>query len=170
MIYNNTKEDKVLQSREIKPVRENIKNTTEIDEDLKRRENTIIAILLDSNANMFAKIKEQIKPEDFKDSVNRKIAEQLYKELEKEDCNINRLIDSFDEETQNHITMVMATDYEIDNLEKAVDDILQKYEKEKLDNRKQEILKQLEIEEDADKKKELGKELSNIIITLAKIK
>ncbi len=170
LIYNNTKEDKVLQSREIKPVRENIKNTTEIDEDLKRRENTIIAILLDSNANMFAKIKEQIKPEDFKDSVNRKIAEQLYNELEKEDCNINRLIDSFDEETQNHITMVMATDYEIDNLEKAVDDILQKYEKEKLDNRKQEILKQLEIEEDVDKKKELGKELSNIIITLAKIK
>ena len=94
----------------------------------------------------------------------------MYKELEKEDCNINRLIDSFDEETQNHITMVMATDYEIDNLEKAVDDILQKYEKEKLDNRKQEILKQLEIEEDVDKKKELGKELSNIIITLAKIK
>ena len=170
LIYNNTKEDKVLQSREIKPVRENIKNTTEIDKDLKRRENTIIAILLDSNANMFAKIKEQIKPEDFKDSVNRKIAEQLYKELEKEDCNINRLIDSFDEETQNHITMVMATDYEIDNLEKAVDDILQKYEKKKLDNRKQEILKQLEIEEDVDKKKELGKELSNIIITLAKIK
>ena len=170
LIYNNTKEDKVLQSREIKPVRENIKNTTEIDEDLKRRENTIIAILLDSNANMFAKIKEQIKPEDFKDSINRKIAEQLYKELEKEDCNINRLIDSFDEETQNHITMVMATDYEIDNLEKAVDDILQKYEKKKLDNRKQEILKQLEIEEDVDKKKELGKELSNIIITLAKIK
>ena len=167
LIYNNTKEDKVLQSREIKPVRENIKNTTEIDEDLKRRENTIISILLDSNANMFAKIKEQIKPEDFKDSVNRKIAEQLYKELEKEDCNINRLIDSFDEETQNHITMVMATDYEIDNLEKAVDDILQKYEKKKLDNRKQEILKQLEIEEDVDKKKELGKEL---IITLAKIK
>ena len=170
LIYNNTKEDKILQSREIKPVRENIKNTTEIDEDLKRRENTIIAILLDSNANMFAKIKEQIKPEEFKDSVNRKIAEQLYKELEKEDCNINRLIDSFDEETQNHITMVMATDYEIDNLEKAVDDILQKYEKEKLDNRKQEILKQLEIEEDVAKKKELGKELSNIIITLAKIK
>ena len=64
----------------------------------------------------------------------------------------------------------LQTDYEIDNLEKAVDDILQKYEKEKLDNRKQEILKQLEIEEDVDKKKELGKELSNIIITLAKIK
>ena len=171
LIYAGNKTDKVLQSntKEVKRVEIEIKDDI-IDEDLQRRENTIIAILLDSNANMFAKIKEQIKPEDFKDSVNRKIAEQLYKELEKEDCNINRLIDSFDEETQNHITMVMATDYEIDNLEKAVDDILQKYEKEKLDNRKQEILKQLEIEEDVDKKKELGKELSNIIITLAKIK
>ena len=35
---------------------------------------------------------------------------------------------------------------EIENLEKAVDDILQKYEKERLDIRKQEILKQLETE------------------------
>ena len=131
------KGDKILQSksREIKHVESKIQENDIIDEDLERRENTIIAILLDSNANMFAKIKEQIKSEDFRDSINRKIAEQLYKELEKEDCNINRLIDSFDEETQNHITMVMATDYEIDNLEKAVDDILQKYEKEKVDNR-----------------------------------
>ena len=75
-----------------------------------------------------------------------------------------------DEQTQNHITAVMATDYEIENIEKAVDDILQKYEKERLDNRKQEILKQLEIEHDGEKKKQLGKELSNIIIALAKIK
>ena len=94
----------------------------------------------------------------------------LIGELEKEDKNINRLIDTFDEDTKNHITMVMATDYEIENIDKAVDDILLKYEKERLDNRKQEILKQLEIELDGDKKKQLGKELSNIIIALAKIK
>ena len=90
--------------------------------------------------------------------------------LEKQESNINKLIDTFDEETQNHITMVMATDYEIENIDKAVDDILLKYEKERWDNKKQEILKQLEIEQDGDKKKQLGKELSNIIIALAKIK
>ena len=66
--------------------------------------------------------------------------------------------------------MVMATDYEIENFEKAVDDILLKYEKERLNNRKQEILKQLEIEQDVMVKKQLSKELSNIIIALAKIK
>ena len=80
------------------------------------------------------------------------------------------MLDTFDEQTQNHITMVMATDYEIEDTEKAIEDILQKYEKEKLDYRKREILKQLDLEKDGEKKKQLGKELSDIIIALAKIK
>ena len=172
LIYAGSKGDKILQNqrKEIRHIKSEQKEKDIIDEDLKRRENTIIALLLDANINIFQKIKEHIKPEDFKDEINRKIAEQLYVELEKQEANINKLIDTFDEETQNHITMVMATDYEIENRDKAVDDILSKYEKERLDNRKQEILKQLEIEQDDAKKKQLGKELSNIIIALAKIK
>ena len=172
LIYVGTKEDKISQNknRETHSITREQKNNDKIDEDLKRRENTIIALLLDANTNIFQKIKEHIKPEDFKDETNRKIAEQLYVELDKSEANINKLIDTFDEETQNHITMVMATDYEIENIDKAVDDILSKYEREKLDNRKQEILKQLEIEQDSEKKSQLGKELSNIIISLAKIK
>lgn len=170
LIYAGSKEDKILQNqrKEIRHIKSEPKDI--IDEDLKRRENTIIALLLDANMNIFQKIKEHIKPEDFKDETNRKIAEQLYAELERKDANINKLIDTLDEDTQSHITMVMATDYEIENIDKAVDDILSKYEKERLDNRKQEILKQLEIEQEGDKKKQLGKELSNIIVALAKIK
>ncbi len=171
LIYSNSKADKILQSKTKEIKRVNIeKEQEQISEDLKKRENTIIALLLDANMNIFQKIKEQIKPEDFKDEINKKIAEELYKELEKQDVNINKLIDTFDEKTQNHITMVMATDYEIENIDKAVEDILQKYQKERLDNRKQEILKQLEIEQEEAKKKQLGKELSDIIISLAKIK
>ncbi len=90
--------------------------------------------------------------------------------LEKKEPNINKLIDEFDEETQNHITMVMATDYEIENVDKAVDDILTKYERERLENKKQKILKQLEIEQNSETKNQLGKELSNVIIALAQIK
>lgn len=170
LIYAGTKGEKVLQSKKVEVRQAKQENKKEIDEDIIRRENTIIALLLDANMNIFQKIKERIKPEDFKDETNQKIAIQLYTELEKQDANINRLIDTFDEETQNHITMVMATDYEIENVDKAVDDILQKYEKERLDNRKQEILKELETEQDGEKKKQLGKELSNIIVALAKIK
>ena len=66
--------------------------------------------------------------------------------------------------------MVMATDYEIEDTEKAIEDILQKYEREKLDFRKREILKKLDLEKDGEMKKQLGKELSEIIIALAKIK
>ena len=172
LIYANSKEYKILESKnkEIRQIKREEKQVQNIDEDLKRRENTIIALLLDANINIFEKIKEKVKPEDFKDEINKKIARELYLELEKQETNINKLIDTFDEETQNHITMVMATDYEIENIDKAVDDILQKYERERLDNRKQEILKQLENEQDGEKKKQLGKELNNLIIALAKIK
>lgn len=172
IIYSIKKTEDLLPNKENKIIRKENKNPKVeiIDEDLKKRENTIIAILLDSNRGTFEKIKEKIKPEDFKDETNREIAEQLYKELEKEDNNINKLIDGFSEDTQNHITMVMATDYEIENIEKAIEDILSKYEKDKLNNRKREILQQLEVEQNEEEKRKLGKELSNIIIALAKIK
>ena len=171
LIYSNTKSDQLLQEKESrKTIPEKRLEENKIDEDTIKRENTIISLLIDSDKETFYKIREKIKPEDFKDETNRKIAQELYTELKKEDSNVNKLIDGFDEQIQNHITMVMATDYEIENTEKAVDDILIKYERAKLNNQKQEILKQLETVEEAEKKKNLGKELSNIIIALAKLK
>ena len=94
----------------------------------------------------------------------------LYEEFEKGNSNINGIIDNLSEEEQNHITMIMAEDYEITDVEKAIDDIIQAYEKEKLNSRKFEILDLLDNDIDAIKKKELEKELSDIIIRLAKIK
>lgn len=76
----------------------------------------------------------------------------------------------FGEEEQNHITEIMADDYEIENLEKAIDDIMQSYEKDKLNDRKFEILELLEQNIETEQKKGLEKELSEIIIRLAKIK
>lgn len=64
----------------------------------------------------------------------------------------------------------MADDYEIDDVEKAIDDIIQSYEKEKLNERKFQILELLETDIEISEKKELETELSNIIIRLAKIK
>ena len=94
----------------------------------------------------------------------------MYEELEKGNSNINGIIDNMSEEEQNHITAIMADDYEIDDVEKAIDDIIQSYEKEKLNERKFQILELLETEMEISEKKELEKELSNIIIRLAKIK
>ena len=122
------------------------------------------------NINIFNIIKANIKIEDFKDKINSKIAKKLYEELEKGNSNINGIIDNMSEEEQNHITAIMADDYEIDDVEKAIDDIIQSYEKEKLNERKFQILELLETEMEISEKKELEKELSNIIIRLAKIK
>lgn len=172
LIYTNTRVEKIAESKnkEIQIAKKAEKEESQIDEALKKRENTIIALLLDANTNIFQKIKEKVKPDDFKDEINQKIAKQLYLELEKQDVNINKLIDEFDEETKNHITMVMATDYEIENVDKAVDDILTKYERERLECEKQKILKQLDTEQNGEAKKQLSKKLNDIIISLAKIK
>ena len=120
--------------------------------------------------SIFQIIKQNIKIEDFKDETNKKIVKKLYEEFEKGNSNISSIIDELEESEQNHITEIMAEDYEIEDVEKAIDDIMQSYEKEKLNNRKFEILKQLENTLEEGEKKELEKELSSIIIKLAKIK
>ena len=94
----------------------------------------------------------------------------MYEEFEKGNSNINGIIDNLEQDQQNQITMIMAEDYEIEDLEKAIDDIIQASERDKLNNRKLEILELLEQSSDNEEKKKLEKELSDIIITLARIK
>ena len=120
--------------------------------------------------NIYQIIKQNIPAEEFKYEIDNKIAKKVYEEFEKGNSNINAIIDNLEEEEQNHITMIMAEDYGIEDIEKAIDDIIQSYEKEKLNDRKYEILELLENEENQDEKKNLERELSEIIIKLSKIK
>ena len=120
--------------------------------------------------NIFEIIKPNIKVEDFKDTINKKIAHKLYEELEKGNSNINSIIDKLDEEEQSRITQIMAEDYGIEDVEKAIDDIIKSYEKEKLTKRKFEIVELIENETDETNKSNLGKELSEVIIKLSKLK
>ena len=169
LTYKNDKSEKILEKA--KPVITHKKvETKEVPQAIKRRENTIISILLSGDLSIFEIIKQNIKPEDFQDKINHEIAKKLYEEFEKGNSNINGIIDTLEQEQQNQITMIMAEDYEIENLEKAIDDIIQAYKRDKLNNRKLEILELLEQTSNNEEKKELEKELSNIIITLARIK
>ena len=167
--YKNTNNEKILEKT--KPIITHKKvEKKEISQAVKKRENTIISILLTGDLSIYEVMKQNINPQDFQDEVNANIAKKLYEELEKGNSNINSIIDELEQEEQNQITMIMADDYEIDDLEKAIDDLIQTYQKEKLNNRKFEILELLEKTTDINQKKELEKELSNIIIRLAKIK
>ena len=169
LTYQGNKSEKLLEKA--KPVIRHQKiEETAVPESVKRRENTILAILLMGDLNIFQVIKQNITIDDFKDVLNHQIAKKLYEEFEKGNSNINGILDNLSEEEQNHITAILADDYEIDNIEKAIDDIMQSYEKDKLNERKIQIIELLETELETDRKKELEKELSNIIIRLAKIK
>ena len=169
LTYRNSKSEKILEKSKPVITHKEVEKK-EVSQAVKRRENTIISILLNGDLSIFDIIKQNIKQEDFQDEVNANIAKKLYEELEKGNSNINGIIDELDQEEQNQITMIMADDYEIDNLEKAIDDIIQVYQKEKLNNRKFEILELMEQTTDENQRKELEKELSNIIIRLASIK
>ena len=169
LTYKNDKSEKILEKA--KPVVVHKKEETkEISEAIKKRENTIISILLTGDLSIFEIIKQNIKPEDFQDEINKEIAKKLYEEFEKGNSNINVIIDNLEQEQQNQITMIMAEDYEIEDLEKAIDDIIQAYKRDKLNNRKLEILELLDQTSDNEENKKLEKELSDIIITLARIK
>ena len=169
LTYKNVKSDKELEKS--KPVIKHQKvEKPQVSEDTLRRENTIISILLMGEFSIYQIIKQNIKPEDFKDEINQKIAQKIYFEFDKQNNNINAIIDQMSQEEQNHITEIMAEDYEIDDIEKAIDDIMSSYEKEKLTNRKYEILEILESNIEEEKKKELVKELNEIVIKLVKIK
>jgi DNA primase len=168
--YSNTKMANLLEQK--RPVERVINQEENISENIKRRENTIIAILLMGEQTFYEIIKLNVKAEDFKYEIDKKIAIKLYEEFEKGNSNINSIIDKLTEEEQNHITAIMAEDYEIDNnnIEKAIDDLIKNYKKEKLKERKMQILVELDQNNDDKIKKELETELSNIIISLAKIK
>ena len=170
LTYKKSKDDKVLSKA--KPVVRHTekKETDNVSEATKRRENTVLAILLSGDRNIYEIIKQNITIKDFKYKIDKKIAEKLYEEFENGNSNINSIIDNLSEEEQSHITMIMAEDYGIDDVEKAIDDIIQSYEKDKLNERKLEILELLEDTAEENQKKELEKELNDIIIRLAKIR
>lgn len=169
LTYSGAKNEKILEKS--KPVVTHQKpQETQISEAIRKRENTVLSILLIGDFNIFQIIKQSITVEDFKDEINKEIAKKLYEEFEKGNNNINGIMDNLNEQQQNHVTEILADDYEIDDIEKAIDDIVQSYEKDKINERKFQILELLETDLEAEQKKELEKELNDIIIRLAKIK
>ena len=97
--------------------------------------------------------------------------QEIYAELEKENANLNKVLDHIeDENIQNHLTEIMADDYGITDNIKAIEDIIQKYEKERLEKRRDQILIEEKQENDLEKKKQLRRELNEIIFKLVKIK
>ena len=153
-----------------KAVKVHKKEENIVSDKIRKREDTILSLLLNENLNIYQIIKQNVNADDFKYEIDRKIAKKLYEEFEKGNSNINSIIDNLSEEEQNHITAILAEDFGIDNTQKAIDDLLKNYEKDKLLERKQEIIDLRKQSNSQEEENKLLNELNEVIYKLMKIK
>lgn len=172
LIYKNNQGGKKLEKKVItmEPKEENKVNVSEAT---LKREKLVIYLLINEYAKSYEKLKSLIELNNIQDETNKQILKKMYEEFEKGNINTNQIVDWFqDENIISRITEIMAEDFEITDVNKAIEDLISIYEKQKLINRRNEILKQLDNSDNvnAENMKDLEKELNEIILKLAKIK
>lgn len=168
---NNRAEKNLTQKTAI--VKHELKPQNKLNNDsVTKKENMIIYLLINYPDESYTRLKQKIGYESIKNERNKQIIKKLYEELEKGNS-INNVLDLFeDEEIISFLTWVMAYDFEITEVEKCIEDILNNYEKDKLISMRNEIIQALENTENLTKDEiaSLEQSLSEIIINLAKIK
>lgn len=138
-----------------------------------KRENMIIYLLINHFRESFEPIVTNITLDDFKLESNKYIYEKILESPAEESEKILQLISNIeDQDIQSHVSEILVTDYEINSIDKCIEDVVNIYNKERLVNRKLEIVKILEnpINFTKDEISNLEVELSNIIVELAKRK
>ena len=166
--YKNKVDEKIL----VKPTAKQEK-VVEISSAIIKRENMIIYLLINHFRESYEQIVTNIMPDDFKLESNKFIYERILESPAEESEKILQTIANIeDQEIQSHVSEILVTDYEINSLEKCIEDVVNIYNKERLTNKKLEIIKKLENSADLTKDEiaKLEQELSEIVIELAKRK
>ena len=145
LLYQKNPKDKTTQRKaQVKPEsKSHLKLNTDA---ATKKENMIIYLLINYPQESFNKLKNKISYNDIKDERNKQIIKKLYEEIETGNSinNVN-VLDLFqDEDIINFLSWVMAYDFEITEVDKAVEDILNNYEKDKLISVRNEIVQTLE--------------------------
>lgn len=144
------------------------------DEQNTKREKLIIYILINYPEESYTKIRQAISSEDIKDKINQDIIIRLYEELEKGNSNINanHILDWFeDEEIINRLSWIMTYDFEITEIDKCIDDVINSYKKEKIILERNKIISELKNNNlSQEENAKLENRLNEIIIQLAKMK
>lgn len=173
ILYAKNNDNKLLEKKNITVKPKIDDELNKISEPILKRENLVIYLLINYPEIAYQKLKDNIEIHDIKSQRNREILQKLYEELKKGNSNIVNILDIFkEEEIVNHLSGIMATDFEITEVEKCIEDVISNYQKEKLITKRNNIIKKLE---DTDKLTQdeianLEKELSELIIKLARMK
>ena len=168
LIYTKNTGEKTLEKPIVK--KEIKKEKQEIDSSTTKRENLIIYLLINYPQESYKKIKSVISENDMKLEENQKILKKMYEEIEKGNINID-ILNYFEEQNIiDHISGIMSYDFEISDLNKCIEDVVNTYEKDKLINRRQETLDIIKNGQGFSEEElnNLEDELSNIVIKLKK--
>lgn len=172
LTYSKNKDTKILERPVSSYVRKEKIEEQKVDEAVLKREKMIIYLLINYPEESYAKLKQVINSDLMKLEKNEQIVKKLYEEIEKGNSSNNILEQFEDTDTINYLSGIMAYDFEITDINKAIDDLVGIYTKEQLINRRNIIIKQLDNTQGLTKEEIaiLGKELNDIILKLAKIK
>lgn len=143
-----------------------------VDDATKRKEQMLIYVLINYPNESYSKIKEVLDLNLIKVELNKQIINTLFEKIEAEK-NMENVLEWFeDTDTVNYISGILAYDFEITDIKKAIQDIEKNYLKEKMIAKRNNIIKMLENKEDYAQEEvaRLEAELSKVIIDLAKIK
>ena len=168
-IYNGKVSEKVLEKRSVTVAP---KDSEKIDEATNKREQMLIFVLINYCEKSYEKIKNAVDLNCIKIEKNKEILNTLF-EKGKENINAENVIDLFsDEEMVNYISGILAYDFEIDDVDKAIEDIEKIYLKERKIARKNEIISMLDNKNSLQNSEveKLEAELNNVIIELARMK
>ncbi len=148
-------------------------DTVKINPATIKRENMIIYLLINHFREAYEPIVTNISLEDFKLDSNKFIFEKILESPAEESEEILQIIANIeDQNIQSHVSEILVTDYEINSIDKCIEDVVNTYNKERLTNRKFEIIRTLENSSSLTKDEiaKLESELNKLILELAKRK
>ena len=173
ILYKNDEGLKKVEKTYKKLNAEDIEKNEKIDEKILNREKLIIYLLINYQEKVYESFKEVINEELIKSSINKTIIHKLYEEYNSGNINIDNIMQWFEnDEISNYLSSIMVSDFEINDLEKSIQDIINAYKKEGLIAKRNSILAKLEnlgaLTPEEAKRYEV--ELNDVIIKLAKMK
>jgi DNA primase len=143
-----------------------------VNDQVDKREKLIIYLLINYPEETYKKIKDNIEITDFKNENNYIIIKKLYEEYEKGNINTENITNWFEEqEIVNELSWILAYDFEINGVNKCVEDVINIYLKERIIKERNEIIKQLDRNDlSKEEIEQLESMLNEVIIKLAKMK
>ena len=143
----------------------------QMDENVLRREKMLIYLLINYSDKTFKRISSVVKSDYIQDVKNKEIIDKIFEKLQ-ESQNPEDVLNWFeDQDMVSYLAGVLSNDFEIADVDKAIEDVEKTYLKEAKISRRDEIIEILKSPElDKDEKANLEKELNNIIIDLVRMK